>query len=63
MIGSFVHPSVGGFPALKLPFVFEGLDSPTIGSPPLLGEHTDSILGELGYSSETIAALHQDGVV
>ncbi len=31
--------------------------------PPLLGEHTDRILGEIGYSPEAIAGLHASGVV
>jgi crotonobetainyl-CoA:carnitine CoA-transferase CaiB-like acyl-CoA transferase len=31
--------------------------------PPVLGEHTDVILSELGYSSEEIVALRADGVV
>jgi crotonobetainyl-CoA:carnitine CoA-transferase CaiB-like acyl-CoA transferase len=30
---------------------------------PLLGEHTDEILEELGYNSETIAALRRKGVI
>jgi crotonobetainyl-CoA:carnitine CoA-transferase CaiB-like acyl-CoA transferase len=30
---------------------------------PLLGEHTDAILGELGYSTADIAALRKNGVV
>jgi len=30
--------------------------------PPRLGEHTDAILGELGYTSEEVAALVASGV-
>jgi hypothetical protein len=31
--------------------------------PPLLGEHTRTLLGELGYSAEDVAALIRDGVI
>ena len=30
---------------------------------PQLGEHTDAILGEIGYSAEDIAAMRADGVI
>ena len=40
-------------------------DSPSdVGRSPLLGEHTDEILGDvLGLSSEEIAAAKEDGAV
>jgi len=58
MIGSFDYPGVGEFRALALPYKFLGFDDPAIGAPPALGEHTESVLGEmLGYSKERIAEL------
>ncbi|GIX48386.1 MAG: hypothetical protein KatS3mg131_2597 [Candidatus Tectimicrobiota bacterium] len=31
--------------------------------PPRLGEHTEAVLGELGYRAEAIAALRRQGVI
>jgi len=31
--------------------------------PPMLGEHTDLVLTELGYDTAAIAALRQSGVI
>lgn len=33
------------------------------GRPPGLGEHTDEILAELGYSAEEITSLHEGGAI
>ena len=36
---------------------------PEITGSPLLGEHTDEVLAELGYSQEQIAEMHAAKVV
>jgi crotonobetainyl-CoA:carnitine CoA-transferase CaiB-like acyl-CoA transferase len=34
-----------------------------MGDVPALGEHTDAVLGELGYAPEEVRALHAAGAV
>jgi crotonobetainyl-CoA:carnitine CoA-transferase CaiB-like acyl-CoA transferase len=62
--------SITGYPGLHRPVPVSGLPvelTATPGTipqrPPLLGEHTDAVLAELGYSSTEIAALREQGVV
>jgi len=59
LVGSFDYPDVGEFRALALPYKFLGWDNPEIGCPPVLGEHTEALLTELGYSLERIAELRE----
>ncbi len=62
--------SINGYPGLSRPVPVSGLPvelTATPGTvpqrPPLLGEHTDAVLTELGYSPVEIAALREQGVV
>ena len=51
----------GPIRALVPPFGIDDVE-PRMGRIPDVGEHTDAILGELGYDAETIAAWRRDGV-
>jgi len=64
MVKSFDHPVSGSFQGLPLPFKFDGFDNPGFDRPPLLGEHTARVLGEmLGYGSSDITKLQEEGIV
>ncbi|AZP71363.1 CoA transferase [Pseudomonas poae] len=63
VFADFEHPESGRFPAIQLPFLFNGYDNPTANRPPLLGEHTDRVLQDLGYNPQDIDALHRAGAV
>ena len=45
------------------PIRLDGQSPPLRGMPPLLGEHTDAVLTELGLSPDEVAQLRRDGVV
>ncbi|MBU8545097.1 MULTISPECIES: CaiB/BaiF CoA transferase family protein [Roseomonadaceae] len=50
-------------PALRLPFRFDGFADPAPLPAPALGADTDDVLRELGYDSERIAALREEGAI
>ena len=57
-----IDSPVGKIPALLPPGVPEVFD-PRMDAVPAIGQHTDAILGELGYDRAAIAGLRQDGVI
>jgi itaconate CoA-transferase len=57
-----VGSSVGPIPALVPPVRMEGVE-PVMGAIPALGEHTDAILSELGFSASTVEAWRKDQIV
>lgn len=54
-----VNPVPMAHPPAKLPDEFRA----EMARPPLLGEHTDAVLSDYGFSQDEIAALHRDGVI
>jgi crotonobetainyl-CoA:carnitine CoA-transferase CaiB-like acyl-CoA transferase len=57
------HPSGVDAPQVASPMRFAESPLQTQTAPPLLGQHSDSILGELGYSAAGIAALRSAGAI
>jgi crotonobetainyl-CoA:carnitine CoA-transferase CaiB-like acyl-CoA transferase len=57
------HPKLGRIPLLGFPLAFSAIDPGIRRPPPGLGEHTDEVLGEIGYSADEIASFRARGVV
>jgi crotonobetainyl-CoA:carnitine CoA-transferase CaiB-like acyl-CoA transferase len=57
------HPTIEGLRAPAAPFRFGGGGAVAASAPPALGEHTDAVLRELGYSTEAIQALRAAGAL
>jgi formyl-CoA transferase len=51
------HPVRGSYFTIGSPIKFSDL-KPEVTASPLLGQHTDEVLAELGYSKEQISGLH-----
>jgi crotonobetainyl-CoA:carnitine CoA-transferase CaiB-like acyl-CoA transferase len=56
------HPTIGTHPRL-MPLVEFSRSSTVVKPSSLLGAHTDSVLGELGYDPDRITALREAGVI
>ena len=58
------HPQLGEIKQLSNPLRLESIGSKTVRSPPpLLGQHTDGILKELGLKSQALVKLKKDGII
>ena len=64
LVRTVQHPTAGRIKMVGIPFRMNGTPPAIRRAPPLLGEHTDEVLGgELGYSTERIAQLRAEKVV
>ena len=57
------HPTVGKFKTLNVPWDFQDTPATLRLPPPLLGQHTDEVLSELGLSQRDIGVLREKQVV
>jgi crotonobetainyl-CoA:carnitine CoA-transferase CaiB-like acyl-CoA transferase len=62
-VTEFDHPTAGRVKAIRPVARFSDTPSAIRCPPPTLGQHTDEILGELGYSGAEIAALRASRIV
>jgi crotonobetainyl-CoA:carnitine CoA-transferase CaiB-like acyl-CoA transferase len=63
MLQTVMHPTIGRLLLLGIPVQFNEAALPVRVPPPLLGQHTEEILFELGYSAAEIKALRARGVI
>ena len=57
------HPAAGSIPVIEHPLNFEGAESGFEDAPPLLGEDTEAVLRDAGYSEERIERLREEGAI
>jgi itaconate CoA-transferase len=57
-----IQSPVGPLRALRPPFDIDDLE-PVMGPVPSLGEHTDSVLSELGFAPADVAEWRRTGMV
>lgn len=63
MLREYDHPDVGRLTMMGQPLLFAETPTRDPGAPPALGQHTDGVLRELGYTDAGIAELRRRGVV
>jgi crotonobetainyl-CoA:carnitine CoA-transferase CaiB-like acyl-CoA transferase len=63
MVSQVEHPTAGTVKTVSCPIRLTRTPVSVRTPPPLLGQHTDEVLGELGFDVDAITSLHATGVV
>lgn len=64
LVKTLPHPKAGSVKLVGPPVVYSDARNDARTAPPMLGEHTDEVLGELlGYKQDELAELREQGVI
>jgi crotonobetainyl-CoA:carnitine CoA-transferase CaiB-like acyl-CoA transferase len=63
MVRTFEHPLVGRYKGMGKPIKFSDTPGPAPFAAPVLGQHSEEILAQHGYSEQEIARLRELGVI
>lgn len=63
LLSETLHPLVGKIKQIKFPVKFSEASTSIRLPPPMLGEHTESILQSLGYKKEKIEEMQKKGII
>lgn len=63
LIQTIEHPKAGSMKVIGMPVKFSETPGTIRLVPPTVGEHTDDVLAEAGFTAEQIAEFHAEGVV
>ena len=63
MLVTMEHPKAGTIKQIGTPFKFSESSTDLSLYPPMLSEHTDEVLRELGYSGSEIEAMREKGII
>jgi formyl-CoA transferase/CoA:oxalate CoA-transferase len=63
MLVELPHPEVGTYRTTGLPVKLSRTPGAITRRPPLLGEHSDAVLAESGFSPEEIASLRDSEII
>jgi crotonobetainyl-CoA:carnitine CoA-transferase CaiB-like acyl-CoA transferase len=63
MVASIEHPTIGPLRLTGIPWTLSATPGSIRRPPPLLGEHSEEVLAELGYDPGSIAGLRREGTI
>ena len=63
MVQTLMHPTIGATRVIGAPIKLSDTPASLRSAPPVLGQHTDAVLAELGYSVVEIAGLRDSRVI